>query len=114
MLDACSPHLGPSFLASCVRCKIRVLYVPARLTWLLQPTDTHCFALLKTSLRQQFHDMALLAANGKVTVKDILEHLDRAIRNCSKEGHGAKLSKAIVGAVDRDGYDKGSWTHWNG
>ena len=80
LLDACSPHLGPKFLASCVRCKIWVLYVPARLTWLLQPADTHCFALLKASLRQQFHDTALLSASGKVTLKDILEHLDRAIR----------------------------------
>ena len=54
--------------------------MPARLTWLLQPADTHCFALLKASLRQLFHDTALRAADGKVTVKNILEHLDRAIR----------------------------------
>ena len=51
LLDVCSAHLGPSFLASCVRWKIWVVFVPARLTWLLQPADTHCFALLKASPR---------------------------------------------------------------
>ena len=80
LLDACSSHLGPRPLASCVRCKIWALYVLARLTWLLKPADTHCFALLKASLQQQFHDTALLSATGKVTVKNILEHLDRGIR----------------------------------
>ena len=34
------------------------------MTWLLQPADTHCFALLKASLRQQFHNTALTAADG--------------------------------------------------
>ena len=94
LLDACSAHLGPKFLASCVRCKIWVVYVPARLTWLLQPADTHCFALLKASLRQLFHDTALRAANGKVTVKNILEHLDRAIR---KVFQGRSWSDAFEG-----------------
>ena len=79
-VDACSSYLGPQFLANCVRCKIWVLYVPARLTWLLLPAGTHCFALLKASIRLEFHDTALLSAIGKVTVKDMLEHLDGAIR----------------------------------
>ena len=94
LLDACSAHLGPKFLASCVRSKIWVVYVPARLTWLLQPADTHCFALLKASLRQLFHDTVLRAANGKVTVKNILEHLDRAIR---KVFQGRSWSEAFEG-----------------
>ena len=94
LLDACSAHLGPSFLASCVRWKIWVVFVPARLTWLLQPADTHCFALLKASLRQKFHDTALLAAYGKVTVKNILEHLDRAIRSVFQ---GRSWSEAFEG-----------------
>ena len=80
LLAACSSHLGPLFIGRSVRCKILLLYVPARLTWMLQPVDTPCLELLKARLRQQFHNMALLAANGKLTVKDILEHLDRAIR----------------------------------
>ena len=93
-LDACSAHLGPSLLASCVRCKIWVLCVPARLTWLLQPADTHCFALLKASLRQQLHDTTLLAANGKLAIKNIHEHLDRAIR---KVFQGRSWSEAFEG-----------------
>ena len=94
LLDACSAHLGPRFLASCVRWKIWVMYVPARLTWLLQPADTHCFALLKANLRQLFHNAVLTAADGKVTVKDILKHLDEAIR---KIFQGRSWSEAFEG-----------------
>ena len=93
--DACSPHLKPNFLASYVRWNMWVLHVPARLIWLLQPADTHCFALLKASLRQQFHDMALLAAGGKAALKNILEHLGRAIRKVSQ---GRSWSEAFEGS----------------
>ena len=94
LLDACSAHLGPKFLASCVRWKIWVVCVPARMTWLLQPADTHCFALLKASLRQQFHNTALTAADGQVTLKDILKHLDEGIR---KIFQGRSWSEAFEG-----------------
>ena len=100
LMDACSVHLGPRFLASCVRCKIWVVYVPARLTWLLQPADTHCFALLKASLRQQFHETSLLADSGRVTVRDILEHLNIAIR---KVFQGRSWSEAFEGNGWSDG-----------
>ena len=65
LLDACSAHLGPKFLATCRSWRIWVVCVPARLTWLMKPADTHCFALLKAWLRQRFHEALLAGTDGK-------------------------------------------------
>ena len=80
LLDACNAHLGRKFLAACSRWKIWVVCVPARLTWLMQPADTHCFALLKAWLRKTFHEALLASEDGKVRVKEIIMQLNMAIR----------------------------------
>ena len=80
LLDACSAHLGLKFLAMCRRWSIWVVCVPARMTWLMQPADTHCFALLKAWLRKRFHEALVAGTDGKVTVKDILLHMNESIR----------------------------------
>ena len=53
LVDACNAHLARRFLDTCSRWKIWLVYVPARLTWLVQPANTHCFALLKALLREK-------------------------------------------------------------
>ena len=94
LLDSCNAHLGRKFLAACSRWKIWVVYVPARLTWLVQPADTHCFALFKACLRKAFHEALLRNEDGKVCVKEIIVHVNMAIR---KVLHGATVEKCLRG-----------------
>ena len=47
LLDACYIHMGRGFLRACAKRGILVHYVPAKLTWLLQPLDTHAFGRFK-------------------------------------------------------------------
>ena len=80
LVDSCNAHLGRKFLAACTRANIWVVCVPARLTWLMQPADTHCFALLKAWLRKAFHEALLANEDGKVGVKEVILQLNMAIR----------------------------------
>ena len=79
LIDSCNAHLGRKFLAACARAQLWIVAVPARLTWLMQPADTHAFALLKAWLRRSFHE-ALLNGDGRVGVKEMVVHLNMAIR----------------------------------
>ena len=65
---------------------IWVSFIPAKLAWLIQPCDTHCFAKYKRSLRDQYHREALRNAGGAVSTKQIILHIDHAIKN-SVAGH---------------------------
>ena len=80
LVDSCNAHLGRKFLAACTRAKIWVSCVPARPTWLMQPADTHCFALLNAWLRKAFHEALLANEDGKVDAKEMILQLNMAIR----------------------------------
>lgn len=49
--DCATQHTTPEVLRWCARLNIHLLFVPARMTWLLQPLDTHTFANLKRAYR---------------------------------------------------------------
>lgn len=49
--DACRSHLTSAVLAAARAQHIGVVIVPARMTWALQPLDTHVFAVLKKRIR---------------------------------------------------------------
>ena len=100
LVDSCNAHLGRKFLAACARAKIWVVCVPARLTWLMQPADTHCFALFKAWLRKAFHEALLANEDGKVFVKDVILQLNTAIR---KVLQGRRWKGAFV----KNGYAPG-------
>ena len=56
LLDTASAHICPKFLRAASRKGIVVQYIPAKLTWLLQPLDTHVFARFKQFLIQEFRE----------------------------------------------------------
>ena len=80
LLDACGAHLGPRFLRACSTWGIWLVFVPALMTWLLQPADTHCFATFKRCLRQMFEHSLLESRDGLVDTRTVILHLNRAIR----------------------------------
>ena len=52
VMDACRLHLHRSLAEACLREGVWLVIVPARLTWLLQPLDTHAFQPYKHFLRE--------------------------------------------------------------
>lgn len=57
--DACSAHLCNKVLATARALRIGVVIIPGRMTWALQPLDTHVFAVLKKRIRElEFEEKA--------------------------------------------------------
>ena len=61
-MDAVRVHLHDRVILECANWGIRVVVVPARMTWLLQPLDTHAFAQLKRVVRDAYQ--ARLGSEG--------------------------------------------------
>jgi hypothetical protein len=51
VMDDCSIHVSEKVLRECVKLSIAVVIIPSRMTWKLQPLDTHVFAPLKANIR---------------------------------------------------------------
>ena len=89
-LDAARCHLKWNVFAACARVGIWPIVVPAKMTWLLQPLDTHVFASFKRHLQA-----AVLRARCAAAVEgDVLE----------------QLLAALCEAVDAV-LSNGSWAH---
>ena len=58
MFDAVSLHLADEVMQELAAATIWFSVIPARLTWLLQPLDTHGFAKYKRYLKRLFQDNA--------------------------------------------------------
>jgi hypothetical protein len=56
ILDVHSTHIHASIFAHARRLGIRLVYIPAKLTYLLQPCDTHVFSQLKHALREAWRN----------------------------------------------------------
>jgi hypothetical protein len=66
VLDVAKSHFDISIFSLATRQGIRLLYVPAQLTWLLQPADTHAFSRLKQRLRKAWLNLCVESANGQI------------------------------------------------
>ena len=51
IMDCCPVHLVEKVLADASRAGVYLIFVPAKMTWMLQPLDTHVFAVLKARIR---------------------------------------------------------------
>ena len=51
MLDVLAVHFGEDLLRCMDSLSFKYMFIPAKLTWLIQPCDTHCFALYKRYLK---------------------------------------------------------------
>lgn len=64
VLDVAGCHLHHTICSLAKQKGILLLYIPGKLTWLLQPADTHVFCRLKRRLRQLWLDLAVRSASG--------------------------------------------------
>jgi hypothetical protein len=79
LLDACPVHLSEQTLAFAASQSIQLAFIPARMTWLLQPLDTHVFAGLKRSIRRLHADQCIASPNGAVSRGCTIRQQHRAI-----------------------------------
>ena len=57
LMDALPSHVSPFVLRALSASGILPIIVPAKLTWALQPLDTHIFHSLKTILREKYDEV---------------------------------------------------------
>ena len=98
LLDACYIHMGTGFLRACAMRGILVHYVPAKLTWLLQPLDTHAFARFKVFVGHEYRQGVL--RNGRCELAAMVRIVARAVRKILQ---GVEWSYAF----DGNGFGKG-------
>ena len=72
VLDVAPCHIHPTIYNEARRLGIRLVYIPAGLTGLLQPLDTHVFAAYKAALRRGWRMVKSTSPGGAVTPKDCL------------------------------------------
>jgi len=97
--DAASQHLAADVLAHAARLRLLVLLVPARLTWLIQPLDTHVFAPLKRELQAAQLASRATHAQGVLQPLEWISHFQVAIRRTlvDRSWHHAMASNGLLG-----------------
>ena len=100
LLDACRLRLHPSVAKSAAALGIWLVVVPARLTWLLQPLDTHVFQRYKEYFRSAYQRARLRTSDGKLAVSQFLGAFFETIKHVVQ---GVRWELAF----DSDGYGQG-------
>ena len=90
-MDAARIHLQDEVGAAARSRGIRLLVIPARLTWLLQPLDTHVFFRYKRYLRTEYSRRAATSPNGRLDVFGWMQLVTDCIRTVLC-GHAWKKS----------------------
>lgn len=80
VLDTASQHMSDVVLDHAARLRIHLLCVPGRLTWLLQPLDTHVFAQLKQHLHVLQADARAASRSGCLEAGAWVSLLEQAVR----------------------------------
>ena len=62
-MDTARCHGHARVLRACRDTGIVPIFIPAKATWLLQPLDTHAFALYKAALRRAYNDAHIDSGN---------------------------------------------------
>lgn len=79
VLDVASCHLHNSICSLAKQKGVILLYIPGKLTWLLQPADTHVFCRLKRRLRQLWLDLVVRSVSGEVSHTEWLAEVFKLI-----------------------------------
>jgi len=99
VFDAAQLHLADEVLAELNNLRIWYVVVPALMTWLLQPLDTHGFQMYKRYLKQRFQDANAAGPTPPLSVlmirlvcgaiRDVLQGV-RWTTSFRKDGFGAQ------------------------
>ena len=96
LLDAHVCHFSKGTLAACRDYDIWPVIIPARMTSLLQPLDTHVFSRFKMFLRTRMHQLMLTGANDDFTSEQVIDALLHAIKMFCTGIRGLRPSRRTV------------------
>ena len=97
IMDACKVHFAEAVVRACRRANIVLIIVPARMTWLLQPCDTHAFHRFKMVLRSLVLAARAKTISGRLDTYSFFQCLYKAIRSVIQ---GVRWARSF----DDDGY----------
>jgi hypothetical protein len=80
VMDDSGIHTGDTALRECIRLRIAVVIIPSRMTWCLQPLDTHVFARLKAAIRAAVFERMAAGLGCRVAPTDRIRLHGEAIR----------------------------------
>lgn len=80
VMDDCSIHICDEVLALCKKLRIAVAIIPSRMTWVLQPLDTHVFAQLKADIRRTVFSAIAAGTTGKLAAGERIRLHGQSIR----------------------------------
>ena len=74
-LDALRAHVAPRVMRAASRANLWICVIPSKMTWALQPCDTHVFASYKRLLGEEYQRRSGLTAAGNVSWEVMFETL---------------------------------------
>ena len=80
LMDALPAHLAPGVFRAAARAGIWVVVVPAKLTWLIQPADTHAFFKYKMYLRRRYVEAMARSSDGELQLREVLKAMNEGVR----------------------------------
>ena len=115
VMDDCSIHIAEKVLDSCRRLCIAAVIIPSKMTWTLQPLDTHVFAQLKSSIRSSVFEALASSENGRIrpverirlhgiAVRDVLVQKDwgRVMERSGLLGTTGDLRAAVQELIEHE------------
>ena len=98
-VDVLKSHICPAVLRAASAANLWICVVPAKMTWVLQPCDTHLFARYKHMLTEEFQRRSGLTATGDITWELMLESLWHVI-SVLLQGRDWSQAFAAVGLLN--------------
>ena len=98
VFDCVRCHLSVDVCNKLLAAGIRVVVIPAKLTWLFQPLDTHVFATFKGRLKKGLQRVAMTKSNGVVSDREWIQVVAECINDLATTNHQhAFLSNGMMG-----------------
>ncbi len=97
--DAGKCHITEEAARCLQKHRIWFTLIPARMTFLLQPLDTHVFALLKRKLRDRLYSIRIIQARSTLTILEFMREFDVVLQELFS-------TRSWAHAFDGDGYGR--------
>ena len=97
LFDAATPHVRYVVFDACARVGVWPILVAAKMTWFMQPLDTHAFLVYKIFLQKAYQAARVRAACGDIGLADLLPCIYDAIRS-------VLVDRPWAAAFDVDGF----------
>ena len=81
LMDAAKMHTSKTVVLACRASNIWPLLIPAGLTWLLQPLDTHGFSPFKNVLAQLYQAARVSSTNQELDIQEFLGCVSEAVNS---------------------------------